>query len=111
MWVKGTYRYIHGWGWYAGLVCLSRGVDRCVEALERAGKMQGMNVPFPMGTNVPAGTKVAFPTGTFVPVKKTFLSLTLKNKFLKLTYFLAILSICCEFEPDRSKKKLLSLMG
>jgi hypothetical protein len=35
-----------------------------MEALERAGKMQG--------TNVPAGTKVPFPTGTFVPVKKTF---------------------------------------
>jgi hypothetical protein len=49
-----------------------------VEALERAGKMQGMNVPFPTGTNVPAGTNVPFPTGTFVPVKKTFLSLTLK---------------------------------
>ncbi len=92
-------------------MCLSRGVDRGVEALERAGKIQGTNVPFPMGTNVPTGTKVPFPTGTFVPVKKTFLSLTLKNKFEKLTYFLAIISICCEFEPDRSKKKLLSLMG
>ena len=73
--------------------------------------MQGTNVPFPMGTNVPAGTKVPFPTGTFVPVKKTFLSLPLKNKFENLTYFLATLSISCEFEPDRSKKKLLSLMG
>ncbi len=55
---------------------ISRGVDRDVEALERAGKMQGTNVPFPKGTNVPAGTNVPFPTGTFVPVKKTFLSLT-----------------------------------
>jgi hypothetical protein len=60
------------------LVCVSRGIDRGVEALERVGKMQGTNVPFPMGTNVPAGTNVPFPTGTFVPVKKTFLSLTLK---------------------------------
>jgi hypothetical protein len=77
-------------------VCVSRGIDRGVEALERVGKMQGMNVPFPMGTNVPAGTNVPFPKGTFVPVKKT--SLTLKNKFEKLTYFLAI---SCEFEPDR----------
>jgi len=58
------------------LVCVNRGIDRGVEALERVGKMQGMKVPFPMGTNVPAGTKVPFPTGTFVPVKKTFLSLT-----------------------------------
>jgi hypothetical protein len=63
------------------LVCVSRGIDRGVEALERMGKMQGTNVPFPMGTNVPAGTNVPFPTGTFVPVKKTFLFLTLKNKF------------------------------
>ena len=78
-WVKGTYRYIHGWGWYVGLVCFCRGVDSGVEALERAGKMQGMNIPFPTGTNVPAGTNVPFPTGTFVPVKKTFLSMTLKN--------------------------------
>jgi hypothetical protein len=92
-------------------VCVSRGIDRGVEALERVGKMQGMNVPFPTGTNVPAGTNVPFPKGTFVPVKKTSLSLTLKNKFEKLTYFLAISSISCEFEPDRSKKKLLSLMG
>jgi hypothetical protein len=30
------------------------GIARAVEALERVGKMQGMNVPFPMGTNVPA---------------------------------------------------------
>jgi hypothetical protein len=82
-------------------VCVSRGVDRGVEALERVGKKQGMNVPFPMGRNVPAGTNIPFPTGTFVPVKKTFLSLTLKNKFEKLTYFLAISSISCKFEPDR----------
>ncbi len=85
-------------------MCVSRGIDRGVEALERVGKMQGMNVPLPMGTNVPAGTNVPFPTGTFVPVKKTFLSLTLKNKIEKLTCFLAISSISCEFEPDRSKK-------
>ncbi len=92
-------------------MCVSRVIDRGVEALERMGKMQGMNVPFPMGTNVPAGTNVPFPKGTFVPVKKTSLSLTLKNKFEKLTYFFAISSISCEFEPDRSKKKLSSLMG
>jgi hypothetical protein len=92
-------------------VCVNRGIDRGVEGLERAGKMQGTKVPFPKGTNVPAGTKVSFPTGTFVPVKKTFLFLTLKNKFKMLTHFLAISSISCEFEPDRSKKKLLSLMG
>jgi len=92
-------------------VCVSRGIDRGVEGLERAGKRQGTKVPFPKGTNVPAGTKVPFPTGTFVPVKKTFLSLTLKNKFEMLTHILAISSISCEFEPDRSKKKLLSLMG
>jgi hypothetical protein len=65
------------------------------------GKVQGTNVPFPMGTNVPAGTNVPFPTGTFVPLKTFFLSLTLKIKFEKLTYFLAVSSISCEFEPDR----------
>jgi hypothetical protein len=85
-------------------VCVNRGIDRGVKGLERAGKMQGTKVPFPKGTNVPAGTKVPFPTGTFVPVKKTFLSLTLKNEFEMLTHFLAILSISCEFEPDRPKK-------
>ncbi len=92
-------------------MCVNRGIDRGVEGLERAGKIQGTKVPFPKGTNVPAGTIVPFPTGTFVPVKKTFLFLTLKNKFEMLTHFLAISSISCEFEPDRSKKKLLSLMG
>ena len=85
-------------------MCVSRGIDRGVEGLERAGRMQGTKVPFPKGTNVPAGTKVPFPTGTFVPVKKTFLFMTLKNKFEILTHFLAISSISCEFEPDRSKK-------
>jgi hypothetical protein len=46
------------------LVCISRGVEgRGVEALERVGKMWATNVPFPKGTNVPAGTNVPFPMG------------------------------------------------
>ncbi len=36
-------------------MCVSWGVDRGMEAMERVAKMQGTNVPFVTGTNVPTG--------------------------------------------------------